>query len=306
MKEAEETGLRFAILVDLTLTDYDAAETKFQRLNAGPAEREQAVADSIPGMTYPEERNAVLSAARNMSGNGQILDLGCFLGSLTVPMAMGLAKNEKVRGNGVRVHAFDHFVWYADIMDQFWRKDYPGEKPLFNQSFQFLFEHLTARWHGLIDVHAGDLMQEKWSEPIEVLSIDAMKTPTLARHISAEFMPNLIPGAYVFHQDFGFDMTWWIHIYHYLLREHLEVSDPLPGASGVMFRLVSPITKADKHRVLSHDVFNTEIADCAFRHSLDLVAPADRRGIADSHILYYTVQGQIGRADELRATYAAL
>src|SRR5215831_2954092 len=53
---AEEGGLRFAVGVDLRLHDHKAAEEKFRRLNAGTAEREFALLDSLPGMTYPQER----------------------------------------------------------------------------------------------------------------------------------------------------------------------------------------------------------------------------------------------------------
>jgi hypothetical protein len=225
-------------------------------------------------------------------------------------MAVGLSKNENALLNGVHIHAFDNFRWYGPIMNQFWQETFPGSRPTESESFRHLFEHVVGAWTSLIEIHAGDLLDQKWSEAIEVMSIDAMKTPELARHIVAEFMPALIPGAYVFHQDFCFETTWWIHIYHHLLRHRFELSDPLPGASGMMFRVVSPITADDAKRVLAHDLADTEIADAAFALSLAMaVDRSDRRAIADAHVRYYEETeccDHVGRAEALRTKHATL
>ena len=201
-------------------------------------------------------------------------------------------------------------VRYAEIMDQFWQENFPGDRPQEDESFRHLFEHVTEPWRPLIEIHDGDLLTKAWSEPIELMSIDAMKTPSLARHIVAQFMPHLVPGAYVFHQDFCFETTWWIHIYHYLLRDRFELSDPLPGATGMMFRLVSAITMGDVNRVLAHDLTDAKVADAAFAFSLNMaVARADRQSVAAAHVRYYTQieSGEsMGCAETLRTTYEAL
>lgn len=305
--DAEEGGLRFALSVDLRLLDFRSAEAKFQRLEATLDEREWALLESLPGMTYPQERTAALSATRHMTGAGQVVDLGCFLGSLTAALALGLSKNERALAQGIRVHAFDNFLWWPPMMDQFWRENFPGDKPLEDQSFEHVFEHVTASWKPLIEVHPGDLLVQHWSEPIEVLSIDAMKSPSLARHVIAEFMPHLIEGAYVFHQDYCFDMTWWIHVYHYVLRDHFEMVDDLPGASGMMFRVVSPITMDDVRRALAHDLSDTGVADEAFARSLELASPIDRPAVAAAHVRYYAEIDSgvhLARSEALRARYA--
>jgi hypothetical protein len=154
---------------------------------------------------------------------------------------------------------------------------------------------------------AGDLLEMKWlSNPIELLSIDAMKTPDISKLMVSEFYPSLIPGGLVFHQDFCFAPTWWIHISHYLMRDSFEVSDTLPGAAGVMFRVKAWVTQADVDRVLSHDLSDRRVADESFAYSLSLAAPEDRRPIADGHIQYYLDTERPQLAEEWRSRYSQL
>ena len=170
-----------------------------------------------------------------------------------------------------------------------------------------LFDYITCEWSDLIDVVSDDLLQVKWnSSPIEILSIDAMKTPDLSRHIVSEFFPFLIPGGSVFHQDFCFAATWWIHIFHYLMRECFEASDTLSGDSGVMFRVKSRVTQADVNRVLNHDLADRRTADESFAYSLSLAAPEDRKPIADGHIQYYLDTERSQLAEEWRSRYSQI
>ena len=307
--EANSDLIRLALDVDLKLQDFAAAEGKFRALNADAAVRESAILAALPGMTRPQERDAVHRAAATMSGNGQIVDLGCFLGSLTAAMAAGLAKNERALSRGVRVHAFDLFEWYAPIMDQFWIENFPGPRLKDGERFTHLFQYLTRQWERYITLHEGDLTAERWIDPIEVLSVDAMKTRALSRHIVTEFMPRLIPGALVFHQDYCFRDCWWIPIFHYLLREHFEVADTVAGASGVLFRLTSPIAGELAQQAAAHDLHDTRVADEAFEFSMRLVAAEDRREVAAGHVTYYQTtqpEGYEARIRELREAYANL
>jgi hypothetical protein len=307
LPNVEEGGIRFALQIDLRLADYAAAEAKFQYLGDGLAERRDALLSSLPGMTWPKERLAVFNAAHNIQGEGQILDLGCFLGSLTLAMAMGLHENCGALNKGVRIYAFDQFVWDSSYMDTLWQENFPGEKLKTGDSFRHLFDYFTRERSNLIEVVAGDLLQLKWpSKQIELLSIDAMKTPDLSRHIVSEFFPSLIPGGSVFHQDFCFATTWWIHIFHYLMRDCLEVSDTLSGAAGIMFCVNSRVTQADVNRVLNHDLADRRTADESFAYSLSLAAPEDRKPIADGHIQYFMDTHRPQLAEEWRSRYSQI
>src|SRR5262250_2891759 len=66
----------------------------------------------VHGMTSTEEQTYFRRYARDMySGVGEIVDLGCWLGSTTIPLAQGLFKNINVSTKGKRIHAYDLFVW---------------------------------------------------------------------------------------------------------------------------------------------------------------------------------------------------
>lgn len=64
------------------------------------------------GMTSSEEQNYFKRYAQDIySGVGEIVDLGCWLGSTTIPLAQGLRENFNMSTKGKRIHAYDLFVW---------------------------------------------------------------------------------------------------------------------------------------------------------------------------------------------------
>jgi hypothetical protein len=88
------------------------------------------------------------------------------------------------------------------------------------ESFRPVFDRNTEHLSDLLQVHAGDLMEEGWgSEPIEILFIDFAKTWNLNDFIVAEFFPCLVPGrSVVVQQDFVFAGCPWVA----LTMEHLS------------------------------------------------------------------------------------
>src|SRR5205814_9280033 len=140
---------------------------------------------------------------------GAIVDLGCFLGGTTIALADGLALNR--RAHRQQIHAYDLFTWNEGY--EAWAKETelagrfaPGE------SFLPEFLKRTEQWRDSISVHKEDLREARWAGgPIELLYIDAMKSPKVAGAIALNFFPHLIPGkSYIAHQDFPHYVTWWI------------------------------------------------------------------------------------------------
>src|SRR5687768_8016221 len=85
----------------------------------------------VYGMTSIEEQNYFRRYTQDIySGVGEIVDLGCWLGSTTIPLAQGLRKNYKISTKGKRIHAYDLFVWETWMnshMDGCQKKYSPGE-----------------------------------------------------------------------------------------------------------------------------------------------------------------------------------
>src|SRR5262249_1490837 len=73
---------------------------------------------NVQGMTEFSERAYFLWYAKHMyTCYGTIVDFGCWLGSTSIPLAMGLVENPRSRASLAKVHAYSDFVWKS-YMDQ--------------------------------------------------------------------------------------------------------------------------------------------------------------------------------------------
>ena len=148
--------------------------------------------EAIPGMTTLEERNYYYKISRELKGKGQIVDLGCWMGSTTIPMLKGLSENQNALKNGVRVHAFDTFIW-----DEYMERDFPRLSNKLSlklgDDFAEQFNLLTKEYTSILSVHKGDLNNYSWqSDDIELLLIDAMKSENLTISIAKSFFPSVL------------------------------------------------------------------------------------------------------------------
>ena len=180
---AEVEGAKFAATLDVQGGDLEQADAKLSAFGVTGDARSFTILAGFAGMTSPAERWALFDAARNLRGIGQALDLGSWLGSLSVSMALGLEANPRARATGVSVHAYDAFIWLAPSMDGQWAAGLPLTCPADGQSFLPLFQHVVRPWAHLIETHPGDLAEAHWTGgAIELLSVDAMKSAELAGH----------------------------------------------------------------------------------------------------------------------------
>jgi tetratricopeptide (TPR) repeat protein len=302
-QDKNKSGLSFAASLDVKAGDMPAAETKFDELNFTPEQRIDFILAAQPGMSRPAERKTLFELARAASGLGQFVDLGCFLGSLTVPLAMGLRLNQVALASGVRVHAFDLFRWDSRFMDPL----HSGPKLTGGDNFESVYRQRIASYQDFVSVQAGNLLDRRWSGgPIEILAIDVMKTPPLAIHVCQTFYPHLIPGrSYVLHQDFCHFLTWWIHLIQYLARDHFEVVDPMPNSGSVLFRCTSPIDAAAIQRLVNRDMGDPVLAEEAFKYSRSIVAADDLHTVEAAHARWHLERGKRATAKSLLEGYLA-
>ena len=181
----------------------------------------------IPSMICDDEvRFLYYLTSCHYRGKGSIVDMGPLAGGSTYAMAAGMT--------GGRIHSYD-----------LWRYC-PGFEPYFGrmrESADLLpaFRANLAKYAKRITPHPGDILEQNWTAgAIELMFIDAAKSPALMHHIANEYFPHLMPGAYVVHQDFVSAEDPWIHVAMGILGEHFEVVDS-PDGGSVCFRVVKPI-----------------------------------------------------------------
>ena len=120
-------------------------------------------------------------------------------------------------------------------MDQF--SNLAARQYLSGESFLAEFEERTEPYKRWIQIYAGDITQIGWPDgPIELLIVDAMKSPDMTKFIVREFYGKILPvKGLVFHQDFKHFWTSWIHLIQYRLRSYFALETSLKGSSAVVF-----------------------------------------------------------------------
>ena len=165
------------------------------------------------------------------TGEGAIVDGGCFLGGSTYALASGLEENPSAPKAGRPIHSYDLFntttEFFVPPFVQF------GLKPA--QPFLDLYKKNVAAYLDRIEIHEGDLVEQSWDgDKIEILFLDCCKVPALHDHAVKIWFPRLIPGkSIMIQQDFGWWDGSWIDIMMEVFKDHFVVLDDVPVASRV-------------------------------------------------------------------------
>jgi hypothetical protein len=246
-------------------------------------------------MTPPTERAYFQWYAQHIyTGAGAIVDLGCWLGSTTIALAMGLTRNKQAGSPIGILHAYDEFIW-RPYMDGGVRGTSLQGKFKVGESFVPEFKNRIAPWENQIVVHSGDLSKDRWEGGIiEFLLIDAMKSWELTNNILKTFFPALKPGvSLILHQDFAHSFTSWIHLVNYRLRDYFEFVYEVPRSGSVVFKLVRTIPPELLSSTLSFSSFSRNEIEAAFSHSFDLVSDEKHPNIAAAKVMAFLHMGEL-------------
>lgn len=251
------------------------------------------------GMTTTSERAYLYWYGKHIfTGRGCLVDLGCWLGSTTISLAMGLAKNSHARVNRL-IHSYDEFIWRSYMENGAKGANLEGK---FQNGDSFLceFERRTEPWRDCIKACPGDLAKIGWhGGTIEFLLIDAMKSWEAASGVVQNFFPALVPGvSVILHQDFAHWYTSWIHPIHFRLREYFEPLYDVPASGSMVFRLIRPIPMELMRQEWSSTLFSADDIESAFAYSLDIVSKEKRPDVIAAKIMYFIHAGQLDRAQE--------
>jgi len=254
--------------------------------------------EQIVGMTSFGERAYCQWYAESIhAGDGAIVDLGCWLGSTTIPLAIGLERNRAPAAASSRIHAFDLFRW-DPAMDPYVRGTRVEGRFAEGDRFVDAFVEGLGRRRRWVDVYEADLSETAWDGgPIEFLVVDAMKSWPLASNIVSGFFVALIPGqSLVFHQDFAHWYTPWIHLLQYRLRDSFELAYDIPRSDGAVFRLIRPLPPGLLSGAYDYDAFDAPEVEAAFDYSLRLSRPEKHPNIRAAKAKLFLEVGDRERA----------
>jgi hypothetical protein len=253
----------------------------------------------LHSMITPSERAYLYWYGRHIfSGKGDIVDLGCWLGSTSISLAMGLERNNHAKFNRL-IHSYDEFVWRS-YMDNGARGTNLEGKYKPGDSFLDEFERRTYPWRHYIKAWPGDLAKVGWhGGTIEFLLIDAMKSWEAASGVVRTFFPALMPGgSIIMHQDFAHWYTAWIHPIHYRLRDYFEPLYDVPSSGSMVFRLIKPLPSDVLKQEWSQVQFSNQDIESAFAYSLDMVSGEKRPNVAAAKVMYFIHAGELERAKQ--------
>jgi len=158
--------------------------------------------------------------SKHYTGRGAILDFGPLAGGSSFSLASGL---------GTAGHVFSYDMWHFFPA---WNRFFPEHVLQEGDDLLPLFEKNVAPYRQRITPCKGDLSRQHWrGGPIEMIFIDAAKSPEAMQHLVNEFFPHLIPGGYIFHQDYISAECPWIHISIGLLSGYFEYRDSPDGGT---------------------------------------------------------------------------
>jgi hypothetical protein len=153
----------------------------------------------IPGMITDEEAQYYNYISDFYTGQGNVIELGPWLGKSTYYIAKALLRNPNYEGRTLKV--YDDFVWRPDWMNDYVPED---ERLKGGEDFQFLFEKYTSDVSSHVDVKKrkfvtydgnDNVEQLKWDgDPIEIMYIDCGRTIEANEAWYSIFSNSFIPG----------------------------------------------------------------------------------------------------------------
>jgi hypothetical protein len=230
------------------------------------------------------------------TGTGAVVELGPWLGDITIGMLRGLEKNP--RGSTATIDAYDLFV-FDDIEQR--TIDLPLEGRFRDgDSFLPLYVSRLGDAATRVTPHQGDIIEQAWpaDRPIEFLFNDVAKTWEIWNHLKSTFYRSLSTGGTVVEQDWAHACTPWIHLWHHRYRKHFEPQQQVPNAGSVPFRLTTPLPTAAFEPDQLDDYTDAEVT-AAFDWAAPLVDRRRQPNVRGAYVHVYTLHGDLDRASQL-------
>jgi hypothetical protein len=238
--------------------------------------------------------------AQHYTGQGLIVDGGCFLGGSTLALCRGLPSSMLNLGEK-RVIALDVFrIREKYIEERLLRSSHDVRM---GESFLAIFLNNLSQYLTLVEVRCGDLLRVgRIEKAIEVCVVDIAKNSTLNAYIVRRWMPKLIPGlSLLVHQDFYSPFLPWIAVTMAHLMPYFEIVSPKCGECAT-FRLLKYIPQERINEAVAID----PLSQLGLR---SLAALNEALPPTLSQYLQLTsclIMKRLNRLDEARNLYVAL
>ena len=245
-------------------------------------------------MTTKEEQVLFTKSVKDVAGlTGEIIDLGCWLGSTTLSLAAGL---RELNDHG-KVYAFDRFIWepWMDLYSsEHWCDYLPGES--------FLPE--TRRRMGdlkpWVVLVCADLTTYRWQGgTVRLLLVDAMKSWRLTTMIAREFFAPLVEDAIVLHQDYLSFNHPWLSVLQHRLRDFMRYETCVSHGCTASFKVIKRIPPDVLQAATDFSQLSDEEAESSWKWSREVIGERARGAMACSKIMYYLGKGDLGRSKSL-------
>lgn len=238
-------------------------------------------------------------ASQLYQGVGEWIELGTFLGSLTIPSVQGLEANPRPAVHGRKVRVFDLFYWDRVMAACVKGTPFEGCCQL-GERYLDLYRRTIGSVIHRVQVNEADLSTYEYSgESIEYLVVDVMKAEPLVHNVLKEFFVHLLPDVgHVFHQDYLHFYEGWITLSMYNLREHFDKVHET-GAS-VAFRCSKAIPVGKAVFPLDSQAISREWIDEAFDWSYSIIGEPHHHEVAATKIMMLI---HTGRWEEARRLY---
>lgn len=198
---------------------------------------------TYPAMLSPEDRYMYFDAGRHWRGDGEIVDLGIFLGGTTAALAYGAQMSDAISPRLVpTIFAYDRLV-SEHAMQKILKWYYGADAPGLGESLLPIVRQNLAHLSGMVKILPGDILKVTWpaDRPIEILGVDLCKSKTITTHVFREFFPALRRGSLVLHQDFIHPWLPHIHVAMGFFEAHFSVRHVAEHDATVAFELRDPI-----------------------------------------------------------------
>jgi hypothetical protein len=194
---------------------------------------------AIPAMTSDAERECYYRLVRQGVGEGEIVELGAWLGASTAYIATAIRDSGSTR----KAHVYDKFQAkqpHLAKVDEFYAK-----RGIEQETMQLgsSFDRFKANMGPLLEYvepHPGQIEDIEWgNDRIAVLISDAPKRVPAISAVLTRLRDGIQPGTVMAWQDFGHFPSYEIPACFYRLRDHVEFVEAVVPGSTLVFRVKS-------------------------------------------------------------------
>ncbi|MFY0599384.1 MAG: hypothetical protein JXR03_06910 [Cyclobacteriaceae bacterium] len=232
-------------------------------------------------------------------GEGNIVEIGPWLGGSTYCLASGLSTSKHYRGQ--KIYVYDNFIWreFMGLRANLELNDNDDFLPFFKENLKDYSDYIVAFKESLpdesvpndkdaltkrqLEFSPSELIHYDSKEKVEILFIDGAKSWSGTRYLLEVFHHSLIPNTTLLVcQDYKYWGCYWVIMIFEILKDKMEIEHILPYNS-VSFKLTQPISKEDISNIPSLDEIDIDLGISMIKKASQRIGKLD--GIESSVII---------------------